>query len=85
MSLMFEPPALFILHIRIDSRSLNVQSAGAALSALIQALKKSKMVAIVRYAFSDKSAPRMGFLSPRIKERYKVGELVLCSLENHVY
>uniref|UniRef100_A0A131Z019 ATP-dependent DNA helicase II subunit 2 n=1 Tax=Rhipicephalus appendiculatus TaxID=34631 RepID=A0A131Z019_RHIAP len=47
------------------------ESAGAALSALIQALKKSKMVAIVRYAFSDKSAPRMGFLSPRIKERYE--------------
>uniref|UniRef100_A0A1E1XC38 ATP-dependent DNA helicase II subunit 2 n=1 Tax=Amblyomma aureolatum TaxID=187763 RepID=A0A1E1XC38_9ACAR len=46
-------------------------SAGAALSALIQALKKSKMVAIVRYAFSDKSAPRMGFLSPRIKEQYE--------------
>lgn len=47
------------------------ESAGAALSALIQALKKSKMVAIVRYAFSDKSAPRMGFLSPRIKDRYE--------------
>lgn len=47
------------------------QAAGAAVSALVQALKKSKMVAIVRYGFSDKSAPRMGFLSPRIKERYE--------------
>ncbi|KAH9372799.1 hypothetical protein HPB48_001315 [Haemaphysalis longicornis] len=47
------------------------QAAGAAVSALVQALKKCKMVAIVRYAFSDKSAPRMGFLSPRIKERYE--------------
>ncbi|XP_002405506.4 X-ray repair cross-complementing protein 5 [Ixodes scapularis] len=47
------------------------ESAEAAMSALIQALDKSKMVAIVRYAFSERSSPRMGFLSPRIKDEYE--------------
>ncbi|KAH6935125.1 hypothetical protein HPB50_003453 [Hyalomma asiaticum] len=37
----------------------------------VVARKGDEMVAIVRYAFSDKSAPRMGFLSPRIKDRYE--------------
>ncbi|CAN7998908.1 unnamed protein product, partial [Ixodes hexagonus] len=56
------------------------ESAEAAMSALIQALDKSKMVAIVRYAFSEKSSPRMGFLSPRIKDEYEASCLVFIQL-----
>lgn len=47
------------------------KEAQIALSAFIHALQETNMVAIVRYANSQRSAPRMGFLLPRIKPTYK--------------
>ncbi|XP_022238989.1 X-ray repair cross-complementing protein 5-like [Limulus polyphemus] len=47
------------------------QSAQVALSAFIRALYETSMVAIVRYAYSARSSPRIGFLSPRIKPGYE--------------
>lgn len=42
-----------------------------ALSAFIQALYETSMVAVVRYVYSTNSAPKLGFLSPRIKKEYE--------------
>ncbi|XP_064480266.1 X-ray repair cross-complementing protein 5-like isoform X2 [Ornithodoros turicata] len=47
------------------------ESAEAALAAFVHALEEKNMVAIVRYAYSDRSVPRMGFLRPLLKENYE--------------
>ncbi|XP_076326989.1 X-ray repair cross-complementing protein 5-like isoform X2 [Tachypleus tridentatus] len=47
------------------------ESAQVVLSAFIRALYETNMVAVVRYAYSARSSPRIGFLSPRIKPSYE--------------
>ncbi|XP_070533798.1 X-ray repair cross-complementing protein 5-like [Ptychodera flava] len=47
------------------------QAAGVAMSALIQALYETNMVAIVKKVYSSRSQPRIGFLSPHIKAKYE--------------
>ncbi|XP_075037201.1 X-ray repair cross-complementing protein 5 [Mixophyes fleayi] len=46
-------------------------AAAVALSALIQALDETEMVAIVRYAYDRRSNPQVGVAFPHIKEKYK--------------
>ena len=48
------------------------QAAAVGLSAIIRALYESSKVAIVRYVFRNKATPKIGFLSPHIKENYEV-------------
>ena len=48
------------------------QAAAIGLSAIIHALHESDKVAIVRYVWRNKAAPKIGFLSPHIKENYEV-------------
>ncbi|XP_023235684.1 X-ray repair cross-complementing protein 5-like [Centruroides sculpturatus] len=47
------------------------ESVEKALSAFIQALYETSMVAVVRYVYSANSPPKLGFLSPRIKKEYE--------------
>lgn len=49
----------------------NRELAGVILAPFIHALHETKMVAIVRYVYSPKSAPKIGFLSPKIKPNYE--------------
>ncbi|XP_055925028.1 X-ray repair cross-complementing protein 5-like isoform X2 [Argiope bruennichi] len=49
----------------------NRELAGVILAPFIHALYETKMVAIVRYVYSPKSAPKIGFLSPKIKPNYE--------------
>ncbi|XP_071033496.1 X-ray repair cross-complementing protein 5 isoform X2 [Parasteatoda tepidariorum] len=49
----------------------NRELAGVILAPFIQALHDTKMVAIVRYVYSARSAPKIGFLSPKIKINYR--------------
>lgn len=49
----------------------NRELAGVILAPFIHALYDTKMVAIVRYVHSQKSAPKIGFLTPKIKENYE--------------
>ncbi|XP_064596853.1 X-ray repair cross-complementing protein 5-like [Liolophura sinensis] len=46
-------------------------AAGVALSSLINALYETNMVAIVRRVYMANSAPKLGFLSPKIKGSYE--------------
>ncbi|EDO36674.1 predicted protein [Nematostella vectensis] len=47
------------------------EHASIALSAFINAMHRSDTVAIVRYCFRKNAAPKLGFLSPHIKEEYE--------------
>ncbi|XP_028404243.1 X-ray repair cross-complementing protein 5-like [Dendronephthya gigantea] len=47
------------------------QAAAVGLSAIIRALYESDKVAIVRYVFRNNATPKIGFLSPHIKENYE--------------
>ncbi|XP_078535402.1 X-ray repair cross-complementing protein 5 [Lissotriton helveticus] len=47
------------------------EAAAVALSALIQALDQTGMVAIVRYAYDRRSNPQVGVAFPCIKEKYE--------------
>ncbi|GFT41942.1 x-ray repair cross-complementing protein 5 [Nephila pilipes] len=49
----------------------NRELAGVILAPFIHALHETKMVAIVRYVYSARSAPKIGFLSPKIKSNYE--------------
>ncbi|CAL1283072.1 unnamed protein product [Larinioides sclopetarius] len=49
----------------------NRELAGVILAPFIHALHETKMVAIVRYVYSARSAPKIGFLSPKIKPNYE--------------
>ncbi|GBN50899.1 X-ray repair cross-complementing protein 5 [Araneus ventricosus] len=49
----------------------NRELAGVILAPFIHALCETKMVAIVRYVYSPRSAPKIGFLSPKIKPNYE--------------
>ncbi|KAG8178609.1 hypothetical protein JTE90_014200 [Oedothorax gibbosus] len=49
----------------------NRELAGVILAPFVQALKDTNMVAIVRYVYSARSAPKIGFLSPKIKDNYE--------------
>ncbi|KFM64580.1 X-ray repair cross-complementing protein 5, partial [Stegodyphus mimosarum] len=49
----------------------NRELAGVILAPFIQALHDTNMVAIVRYVYSPRSAPKIGFLYPKIKPNYE--------------
>ncbi|XP_054721547.1 X-ray repair cross-complementing protein 5-like isoform X2 [Uloborus diversus] len=49
----------------------NRELAGVILAPFIHALHDTKMVAVVRYVYSARSAPKIGFLAPKIKQHYE--------------
>ena len=48
------------------------QHAAVALSAFINGMYELNTVAIVRYCYQKNAAPKLGFLSPHIKQDYEV-------------
>lgn len=61
------------------------QAAAIGLSAVIRGLYESDKVAIVRYVFRNKAAPKIGFLSPHIKENYEASKIFIGYLVLHNY
>ncbi|XP_054713820.1 X-ray repair cross-complementing protein 5-like [Uloborus diversus] len=49
----------------------NKELAGVTLASFIHALHDTKMVAIVGHVYSARSAPKMGFLAPKIRQSYE--------------
>lgn len=55
------------------------QHAAVALSAFINGMYELDTVAIVRYCRQKNAAPKLGFLSPHIKQDYEVCMKIHCS------
>ena len=54
------------------------QHAAVALSAFINGMYELNTVAIVRYCRAKNAAPKLGFLSPHIKQDYEVIIVINC-------
>jgi ATP-dependent DNA helicase 2 subunit 2 len=59
------------------------QAAAVALSAVINALYETNMVAIARRVYNAASSPRVGCLIPHIKAEYEV-RIIQCLIVNKI-